>query len=58
VGAVTGQVPQIRWGEDATLTRLFGALPELDAAEAAALGFCADPDLIALTKNALEGVLP
>jgi D-erythronate 2-dehydrogenase len=58
VGAVTGQVPQIRWGEDATLTRLFGALPELDAVEAAALGFRADPDLIALTRNALEGLLP
>jgi D-erythronate 2-dehydrogenase len=58
VAEVTGHRPQISWGADAALTRLFGTLPDLHAPEAEALGFRADADLITLTKNALEGHMP
>jgi D-erythronate 2-dehydrogenase len=58
VAEVTGHAPQISWGADAALTRLFGTLPDLHAPEAEALGFRPDADLITLTENALEGQLP
>lgn len=58
IGRVTGRTPDIAWGHDATLTRLFGALPALDASPALALGFTADADAEALARAALKGEMP
>lgn len=55
IGRVTDRTPDIAWGDDAILTRLFGALPALDAAPALALGFAADADAEALARAALKG---
>lgn len=52
---VTGKRARVSWGNDAPLTRLFGAMPELDASTALKLGFRADPDLDSLARAALDG---
>jgi nucleoside-diphosphate-sugar epimerase len=52
---VTGRRASIDWGSDAHLTRLFGAMPSLDAAPALQLGFRADADMDALARAALSG---
>jgi len=51
----TGRRGLIEWGEDVHLTRLFGAMPPLDAGPAQRLGFRADADLDALARAALAG---
>ncbi|WP_127103835.1 NAD-dependent epimerase/dehydratase family protein [Pararhodobacter zhoushanensis] len=53
VAEVTGQTSRVTWGDDARLTGLFGALPELDASPALKAGFRADADVRALVRNAL-----
>jgi naringenin degradation protein FdeJ len=53
---LTGRPARIRWGDDATLTRLFGSMPPLDASTASAAGFAADADAEALARAAFEGV--
>lgn len=58
VAAVTGQRPQVTWGDDPRLTALFGAMPALDATPALDLGFRADADAKALVTHALSGDLP
>ena len=57
VSRVTGQQAWIEWGNDTQLTRLFGAMPPLDAAASLGLGFCADADMGALAHAAFEGDL-
>lgn len=57
VAEVTGQPARIRWGEDARLTKLFGAMPALDATPALRLGFQADADARSLVVHALSGDL-
>lgn len=51
---VTGKKARIDWDEDRTITRLFGAMPPLDASPALKLGFRADSDTEALVRAALE----
>jgi len=55
VGRVTGQTAKVTFGKDATLQRIFGAMPRLDASTAISCGFQADVDLDALVKAALSG---
>lgn len=55
IGRVTGRSPDIAWGDDAHITRLFGALPALDASPALRLGFAADADTEALARATLMG---
>lgn len=55
VERATGRSALIEWGNDAHLTRLFGAMPELDAGPALQLGFRADADMDALARAALSG---
>ncbi|WP_180575013.1 NAD-dependent epimerase/dehydratase family protein [Agrobacterium vitis] len=50
-----GKTALVEWGEDETLRRLFGAMPQVDAATALAAGFKADADLDALAKAAISG---
>jgi nucleoside-diphosphate-sugar epimerase len=52
---VTGRRALIDWGSDAHLTRLFGAMPPLDAGPALQLGFRVDADMDALAHAALSG---
>ncbi|GAB0118016.1 NAD-dependent epimerase/dehydratase family protein [Acidisoma sp. 7E03] len=54
IGRVTGRTPDVAWGDDANITRLFGSLPALDASPALRLGFAADADAEALTRAALS----
>jgi D-erythronate 2-dehydrogenase len=56
VAEVTGQKMNVEWGNDTRLTRLFGALPELDATPAIKAGFCADVDVHTLVHNALRTI--
>lgn len=51
---VTGRRANVTWGDDTQLTRLFGAMPELDATTALRLGFHADDNLDDLVRNSLE----
>lgn len=55
VARVTGHAAQVTYGDDATLQRIFGAMPPLHANAALSLGFQADVDLDALVKAALSG---
>jgi D-erythronate 2-dehydrogenase len=57
VERVTERRAQIDWGNDQNLTRIFGAMPGLNASAALALGFKADADLDALAEAALSGDL-
>ncbi|HBF28207.1 NAD-dependent epimerase/dehydratase family protein [Rhizobium sp.] len=54
---LTGKTAQIDWGDDQNLTRIFGAMPGLDAASALELGFKADANLDALAIAPLSGGL-
>ncbi|WP_085026380.1 NAD-dependent epimerase/dehydratase family protein [Ensifer aridi] len=54
---VTGRRALIEWGDDAHLTRLFGAMPPLEAGASLRLGFSADADMDALAHAAFEGDL-
>jgi D-erythronate 2-dehydrogenase len=58
VEQLTGGRAMIEWGDDQTLTRLFGAMPPLDATRSSSLGFRADEDVHALAKAALSGDFP
>ncbi|WP_137132701.1 NAD-dependent epimerase/dehydratase family protein [Rhizobium sp. FY34] len=55
IARVTGQMAKVQFGDDATLQRIFGAMPKLDASTANSFGFQADLDLDALVKAALSG---
>ena len=55
VARLTGQTAKVTFGTDATLQRIFGAMPPLDARTAISFGFQADVDLDALVKAALSG---
>ncbi|WP_165223584.1 NAD-dependent epimerase/dehydratase family protein [Affinirhizobium pseudoryzae] len=55
IETVTGRRGSIHWGEDARLTRLFGAMPKIDASLARSLGFAGDSDLETLARAALSG---
>lgn len=55
VERMTGKRASIEWGNDAELTRLFGAMPPLDASVSLGLGFRADADLDDLARAALTG---
>lgn len=55
VERITGRRARIEWGSDADLTRLFGAMPPLDASASLSLGFRADKDMDALARAALQG---
>ncbi|MCA1405046.1 hypothetical protein I6F26_11770 [Ensifer sp. IC3342] len=55
VARVTGRRAMIEWGDDAKLTRLFGAMPPLDARTSLKLGFRADENMDALARAALTG---
>ncbi|WP_435171009.1 NAD-dependent epimerase/dehydratase family protein [Falsirhodobacter sp. 1013] len=46
---------RVTWGDDATLERLFGAMPPVDQDVALSLGYRPDPDLDALVRAALVG---
>ncbi|WAC59036.1 NAD-dependent epimerase/dehydratase family protein [Brevundimonas sp. SL130] len=52
--ALGGSPLKVSWGSDAALTRLFGALPPLDASAAIDLGFPRDADAAALVRAALR----
>ena len=54
---MTGKRASIDWGNDADLTRIFGAMPPLDATVALGLGFRADADMDALVRASLTGDL-
>lgn len=55
VARVTGQTAKVTFGTDASLQRIFGAMPPLDARTAISFGFQADVDLDALVNAALSG---
>lgn len=53
ISRVCGHAPDIRWGDDSHLQRLFGAMPSLDATPAHSSGFWCDRDPISLAKAIL-----
>lgn len=55
IAEVAGSNAPVQWGDDARLTRLFGAMPEIDASLARGLGFVGDADLQSLARAALSG---
>ncbi|WP_137155559.1 NAD-dependent epimerase/dehydratase family protein [Rhizobium sp. FKL33] len=55
IAIAAGRTASVRWGDDARLTRLFGAMPEIDASLARGLGFAGDADLQSLARAALSG---
>ncbi|NKJ09839.1 NAD-dependent epimerase/dehydratase family protein [Rhizobium sp. SG741] len=55
IAAVVGRPASIQWGDDARLTRLFGAMPDIDASLARGLGIAGDADLQSLARVALSG---
>ncbi|MDQ0137648.1 nucleoside-diphosphate-sugar epimerase [Neorhizobium galegae] len=55
IAAVVGRAASIQWGDDTRLTRLFGAMPDIDASLARGLGIAGDADLQSLARAALSG---
>lgn len=55
IAEVAGSNAPVQWGDDARLTRLFGAMPKIEASLARGLGFVGDADLQSLARAALSG---
>ncbi|WP_368517641.1 NAD-dependent epimerase/dehydratase family protein [Rhizobium sp.] len=55
IEAIEGRPASIQWGDDTRLTRLFGAMPDIDASLARSLGIAGDADLQSLARAAISG---